>query len=186
MLGHIAVPSLDPTGSPATLSAPMATALLRRELGFRGLVVTDALEMAGARRATWSGEAAVQAVRAGRRRDPAAAPPEVAIRALARAVRTGASTESRIDESVERILAAKEALGCSARRRRRCRPPFTRWAVPPTWSRRSTSRGAPSRWCGTPGVCCRCARRSRCGSCTWCSPATRARTGASRASPKTS
>jgi beta-glucosidase-like glycosyl hydrolase/CubicO group peptidase (beta-lactamase class C family) len=111
MLGHIAVPSLDPSGQPATLSAPVATALLRRELGFRGLVVTDALEMAGVRKGTWTGEAAVKAVRAGA--DVILLPPEtdVAIQSLARAVREGALSEARIDESVGRILAAKESLG---------------------------------------------------------------------------
>jgi beta-glucosidase-like glycosyl hydrolase/CubicO group peptidase (beta-lactamase class C family) len=111
MLGHIAVPSLDPSGSPATLSAPVATTLLRRELGFRGLVVTDALEMAGVRKGTWTGEAAVEAVRAGA--DVILLPPEadVAIQSLTRAVREGVLAEARIDESVGRILAAKESLG---------------------------------------------------------------------------
>jgi len=111
MLGHIAVPALDPSGQPATLSAPVATALLRRELGFRGLVVTDAMEMAGVRKGTWTGEAAVQAVRAGA--DVILLPPEadVAIQSLARAVREGILTEARIDESVGRILAAKESVG---------------------------------------------------------------------------
>ncbi|HVR69869.1 MAG TPA: glycoside hydrolase family 3 N-terminal domain-containing protein, partial [Vicinamibacteria bacterium] len=114
MLGHIAVPSLDPSGSPATLSAPVATTLLRRELGFRGLVVTDALEMAGVRKGTWTGEAAVKAVRAGA--DVILLPPEtdVAIQSLVRAVREGILTEARIDASVGRILAAKESLGLLA------------------------------------------------------------------------
>jgi beta-glucosidase-like glycosyl hydrolase/CubicO group peptidase (beta-lactamase class C family) len=114
MLGHIAVPSLDPSGSPATLSAPVATALLRRELGFHGLVVTDALEMAGVRGSTWTGEAAVKAVKAGA--DVILLPPEtdVAIQSIARAVREGVLSEARIDESVGRILAAKESLGLLA------------------------------------------------------------------------
>jgi beta-glucosidase-like glycosyl hydrolase/CubicO group peptidase (beta-lactamase class C family) len=111
MLGHIAVPALDPSGSPATLSAPVATELLRRQLGFQGLVVTDALEMAGVRRETWTGEAAVKAVQAGA--DVILLPPEtdVAIQSLARAVREGVLTEARIDESAGRVLAAKESLG---------------------------------------------------------------------------
>jgi beta-N-acetylhexosaminidase len=111
MLGHIAVPSLDPSGSPATLSAPMATELLRKGLGFQGLVVTDALEMAGIRAGSWTGEAAVKAVRAGA--DVILLPPEtdVAIQSIVRAVREGLLTEARIDESAARILAAKESLG---------------------------------------------------------------------------
>jgi beta-N-acetylhexosaminidase len=85
--------------------------LLRRDLGFNGLVVTDALEMAGVRGSSWTGEAAVKAVRAGA--DVILLPPEtdVAIQSIARAVREGVLTEGRIDESAGRILAAKEALG---------------------------------------------------------------------------
>src|SRR2546428_6929297 len=69
MLGHIAVPAVDPTGAPATLSAPMATVLLRQQLHFEGLIVTDAMEMAGVK-AAWTGEAAIQAVQAGPSMDP--------------------------------------------------------------------------------------------------------------------
>src|SRR5947199_1726343 len=110
MLGHIAVPAVDPTGAPATLSAPMATELLRRELHFEGLVVTDAMEMAGVK-AAWTGEAAIRAVQAGA--DMILLPPQadVAIRALVRAVRRGQLASSRIDASVLRILQAKERLG---------------------------------------------------------------------------
>jgi beta-N-acetylhexosaminidase len=110
MLGHIAVPSLDPSGAPATLSHPMATDLLRRDLGFGGLVVTDALEMAGVR-AAWTGEAAVRAVNAGA--DLILLPPQagVAIDAVARAVREGDVPAERVDEAVLRILEAKERLG---------------------------------------------------------------------------
>jgi beta-glucosidase-like glycosyl hydrolase/CubicO group peptidase (beta-lactamase class C family) len=116
MLGHIAVPSLDPTGAPATLSQPMATDLLRRDLGFGGIVVTDALEMAGVR-AAWTGEAAVKAVKAGA--DLILLPPQtgVAIDALVRAVRDGELSAERIDASVLRILEAKERLGLHRDRR---------------------------------------------------------------------
>src|SRR6266571_4131149 len=110
MLGHIAVPAVDPTGTPATLSAPMATDLLRQQLHFQGLVVTDAMEMAGVG-AAWTGEAAIRAVQAGA--DMILLPPQadVAIRALARAVREGQLPASRVDASVLRILQAKERLG---------------------------------------------------------------------------
>jgi beta-N-acetylhexosaminidase len=110
MLGHIAVPALDPTGAPATLSAPMSADLLRRELGFGGLVVTDAMEMAGARGA-WSGEAVVRAVQAGADFILLPRDPEVAVRALVRAVREGQIAPERIDLSVLRILQTKERLG---------------------------------------------------------------------------
>ena len=116
MLGHIAVPAVDPTGAPATLSAPMATDLLRQQLHFEGLIVTDAMEMAGVK-AAWTGEAAIRAVRAGA--DMILLPPQsdVAIRALVRAVREGQLAVSRIDASVLRILEAKERLGLDRQRR---------------------------------------------------------------------
>jgi beta-glucosidase-like glycosyl hydrolase/CubicO group peptidase (beta-lactamase class C family) len=117
MLGHIAVPSLDPTGAPATLSAAMATDLLRRELHFEGLVVTDAMEMAGVKAAAWTGEAAIRAVQAGA--DMILLPPQadVAIRSLVRAVRDGQLPAARIDASVLRILEAKERLGLDRQRK---------------------------------------------------------------------
>jgi len=114
MLGHIAVPALDPTGAPATLSEPIAGEL-RRSLGFEGLVVTDALEMGGVR-AAWTGEAAVRAVRAGADFILLPPDPEVAIQAVAREVREGRMPEARIDASVARILAAKERLGLDRKR----------------------------------------------------------------------
>ena len=110
MLGHIAVPALDPTGAPATLSAPINADLLRHELGFGGLVVTDAMEMAGARGA-WSGEAVVRAVQAGADFVLLPRDPEVAVRALVRAVREGQIAPDRLDVSVLRILQTKERLG---------------------------------------------------------------------------
>jgi beta-N-acetylhexosaminidase len=114
MLGHIAVPALDPTGAPATLSEPIAGEL-RRGLGFEGLVVTDAMEMQGVR-AAWTGEAAVRAVRAGADFILLPPDPDVAIQAIVREVRQGRLPESRIDESVSRILEAKERLGLDRNR----------------------------------------------------------------------
>jgi beta-N-acetylhexosaminidase len=114
MLGHIAVPALDPTGAPATLSEPIAGEL-RRALGFHGLVVTDAMEMQGVR-AAWTGEAAVRAVRAGADFILLPPDPDVAIQAIAREVRQGRMPVARIDESVLRILEAKENLGLDRKR----------------------------------------------------------------------
>jgi beta-N-acetylhexosaminidase len=114
MLGHISVPALDPTGAPATLSEPIAGEL-RRSLGFKGLMVTDAMEMQGVR-AAWTGEAAVRAVRAGADFILLPPDPEVAIQAIVREVRQGRLPESRIDESVTRILEAKERLALDRKR----------------------------------------------------------------------
>jgi beta-glucosidase-like glycosyl hydrolase/CubicO group peptidase (beta-lactamase class C family) len=110
MIGHIAAPSLDPSGAPATLSHPMVSDVLRRELGFRGLIVTDAMEMSGVR-AAWTGEAAVRAVGAGADIILLPPDPEVAAQALVRAVREGQLEERRLDESVLRILQVKQRLG---------------------------------------------------------------------------
>jgi beta-N-acetylhexosaminidase len=116
MLGHIAVPAVDASGAPATLSAALAEDLLRRDLGFGGLIVTDALDMAGAR-AAWNGEAVVRAVAAGA--DVVLLPPEprIAVQSIVRAVKEGQLTEARIDASVLRILEAKDRLGLVAARR---------------------------------------------------------------------
>lgn len=66
MTGHLAVPELDPTGAPATLSKPIIQGLLRRELGFEGAVITDALNMhAVSRREPEPGMTALRALQAG-------------------------------------------------------------------------------------------------------------------------
>ncbi len=115
MLGHIAVPAIDPSGTPATLSPALAGQLLRDELGFRGLIVTDALEMAGLSPA-WTGESAVRAVQAGS--DVLLLPSDsrVAIQSVVRAVTEGQIAESRLDASVRRLLETKARLGLHRRR----------------------------------------------------------------------
>ena len=52
MTAHISVPALDPSGDPATLSKPIITGILREEMGYDGVVITDALDMAGRARRT--------------------------------------------------------------------------------------------------------------------------------------
>ncbi len=114
MLGHIAVPALDPSGAPATLSEAIAGDL-RRGLGFQGLMVTDAIDMQGVR-AAWTGEAVVRAVRAGADFVLLPPDPDVAVQAIVREVRQGRLPESRLDQSVLRILEAKERLGLDKKR----------------------------------------------------------------------
>lgn len=112
MPGHLAVPALDPEGAiPATLSRRILTGLLRDEWKFRGLIVTDALDMGGVANSYSPGEAAVLAVSAGA--DVLLMPPapDAAIAALEAAVQSGRIPESRLDDSVRRILAAKARLG---------------------------------------------------------------------------
>ncbi|HSD26141.1 MAG TPA: glycoside hydrolase family 3 protein, partial [Vicinamibacteria bacterium] len=115
MLGHIAVPALDETGTPATLSHPIV-GVLRKQMGFRGLLVTDGMDMAGVKPA-WTGEAAVRAVQAGADMILLPPEPEVAAQSLVRAVREGQLTEARLDASVLRILETKERLGLHKERK---------------------------------------------------------------------
>ena len=117
MSAHLAVPALDPApGVPATLSAPIMTGLLREKMGFKGLIVTDALEMAGVTNTYTTEEAALRAILAGV--DQLLLPPEPAkvIAYLAAAVRDGRVPVSRIDASVRRILEAKASLGLQRNR----------------------------------------------------------------------
>jgi beta-N-acetylhexosaminidase len=112
MTGHLAVPALDPhPGRPATLSPEMIGGLLRRELAFDGLVVTDSLDMGGVARHYAPGEAAVQAILAGA--DLILQPPvaEAVLAALAEAARSGRLALARINESVIRVLRAKARVG---------------------------------------------------------------------------
>ncbi|MER6410886.1 glycoside hydrolase family 3 protein [Streptomyces humidus] len=111
MTAHIVVPSLDASGDPATLSRPVVTGLLRERLGFDGVVVTDALDMAGVRTKYGDDRVPVLALRAGV--DQLLNPPklDVAWNAVLNAVRDGELTEERLDESVLRILRLKARLG---------------------------------------------------------------------------
>jgi len=116
MTAHIAVPALDPAGLPATVSAPILTGVLRRDLGFKGLIVTDAMDMAGLALLYDPGEAAVRAIEAGA--DVLLIPGdcERAIAAIVAAVKSGRLTRKRLDESVARVLEAKIRLGLTRRR----------------------------------------------------------------------
>jgi beta-N-acetylhexosaminidase len=111
MTGHLRVPALDPSGAPATTSGPVLTGILRGELGYDGVVVTDALDMAGARQTAPDDALAVGALAAGA--DLLLMPPstEVAVRAIADAVGDGRLDLQRVEEAVLRILTLKARLG---------------------------------------------------------------------------
>jgi hypothetical protein len=94
------VPALDPTGTPATFSAPILR-FLRDELGFTGLIVTDALMMGAAVQDTPTNPA-VRALAAGCDVLCYPADPQAAYEAIGEALRTGVLTEERIDEAVRR------------------------------------------------------------------------------------
>ncbi|GAA4902200.1 beta-N-acetylhexosaminidase [Stackebrandtia albiflava] len=111
MSAHIRFPELDDSGTPATLSKPILTGLLRDELGFDGVVVTDSLAMEGVRIGHTDAEVPVKALQAGA--DLLLMPPDIAtaVDGVMAAVESGDLTEARIDESVLRILELKHRRG---------------------------------------------------------------------------
>ncbi|MFD4244078.1 glycoside hydrolase family 3 protein [Streptomyces sp. NPDC058525] len=111
MTAHIVFPALDPSGDPATLSRPIVTGILRERLGFRGVVVTDALDMAGVRQKYGDDRVPVLALLAGC--DQLLNPPDLGLahRSVLAAVESGELTEERIEESVLRILELKARRG---------------------------------------------------------------------------
>nr|WSW45745.1 glycoside hydrolase family 3 protein [Streptomyces sp. NBC_01001] len=111
MTAHIVFPALDPSGDPATLSGPIVTGILRERLGFRGVVVTDALDMAGVRQKYGDDRVPVLALKAGC--DQLLNPPDLGLahRSVLAAVEAGELTQDRIEESVLRILELKARRG---------------------------------------------------------------------------
>ncbi|WP_370615166.1 glycoside hydrolase family 3 protein [Mumia sp. Pv 4-285] len=111
MTAHIVVPVLDPSGRPATFSAPILTDLLREEMGFEGVIITDSLSMQGAREEFGDDRVPVEAILAGA--DQMLMPPNlrVAYDGVMAAVADGEITEERIDASVRRILEMKKKRG---------------------------------------------------------------------------
>jgi beta-N-acetylhexosaminidase len=95
---------------PTTLS-PVMNGILRRDLGFEGLIVTDAMSMSGLTLYFTQEEASVRALEAGADLLLKPADPDAAFRGVREAVMKGRMTERRIDESARRVLAAKYDLG---------------------------------------------------------------------------
>ncbi|MFD3981610.1 glycoside hydrolase family 3 protein [Streptomyces griseus] len=111
MTAHIVVPALDPSEDPATLSRPILTGILREELGYDGVVVTDSLGMEGVRTKYGDDRVPVLALLAGV--DQLLNPPNLSVawNAVVAAVRGGEISEARVDESILRILRLKDRLG---------------------------------------------------------------------------
>jgi beta-N-acetylhexosaminidase len=109
MTAHVSYPALDPSGLPATLSRPILTDSLRGELGFRGAVVTDCMNMHAISHNFEAGEAAVQAVLAGC--DLILTDQwDLTLQALVRAALEGRITMSRLEEAAVRVRQVKEAV----------------------------------------------------------------------------
>jgi beta-N-acetylhexosaminidase len=112
MTAHIQVPALDPAEfAPATLSQPIAGGLLRGELKFDGLIVTDSMGMAAVTARLPPGDAAVRAVLAGNDVVLHSPDDEAAVVAIKAAIERSEIPIARVEESVRRILRAKARLG---------------------------------------------------------------------------
>ncbi len=112
MVAHIAFSEIaEMQGRPATLDPYFIETVLRGQMGFDGLVISDGMDMGGITQNYWSGEAAVLAIKAGV--DVLLIPPEVetTFQYLLASVRVGRLAEARLDESVRRILRAKLDFG---------------------------------------------------------------------------
>src|SRR6185503_13017878 len=113
---HIALPGIDPGQlRPGTIAPNILTGILRDSLGFHGLIVTDALNMAGVAD-LYGAEAGVRAFLAGADLLLQPADPRAAIDAMARAVDRGDITMERLDTSVRRVLELKRRIGLFTRR----------------------------------------------------------------------
>lgn len=106
MTAHVCYPTLDPEGRPATLSPPILTGLLRGELGFDGLAVTDALIMEGLTEDTDEAHAGVEALAAGC--DVLLYPQDTGavIREVEAALADGRLSRARVEEALRRVDAA--------------------------------------------------------------------------------
>jgi beta-N-acetylhexosaminidase len=109
VMSNLAYPTLDPSGRPASLSEPIIK-LLRDNLGFRGVVITDSLSAGAITRKFAAADASVFAIEAGA--DMLLMPEDLAkaFAAIKDAVASGRISEARLDESVTRILIAKSQL----------------------------------------------------------------------------
>jgi len=104
MTAHVAYPALDPSGAPATLSREILQWMLRQQMRFDGLIVTDALIMEGVLKGQTEGEAAVQALRAGCDLLLYPSDTKAVCAALENAVRTRALDAERVRQSTRRRL----------------------------------------------------------------------------------
>ena len=130
MVGHLAMPGLDPSGEPATHSYPITTGILRDNWNFDGIIITDGMEMTGLTQSAWAGESAIRSIAAGA--DILLLPMSVqqTVDAVETAVHNGRLAESRIDSSVARIWRMKTEMGLFYERQ-------------PTWSTVEGKVGIP-------------------------------------------
>lgn len=112
MVAHMHMPALDSTANlPATLSKPIVTGLLRREMRYGGLVITDAMVMKGVTKYFKPGEAEVRALMAGNDVLERLVSVPRAIAAIRQAIRQGRLRQQDIDQRCKKVLAAKYWVG---------------------------------------------------------------------------
>ena len=111
MVGHIAVPAISGNNTPATMSREIVTGLLREELEFEGLIITDSLEMGAITELYESDRVALAALEAGCDILLMPANLETAFEAIVKAVENGQYSQAQLDTTVERILRFKERNG---------------------------------------------------------------------------
>lgn len=115
MVAHLEVPSIEPqSGVPTTLSHAVITDLLRKQLGFSGLIVTDALNMKGVTSTNPAGEIEVKALEAGNDLLVYVENVDLAIRGIQEAIRAGRISEQDIERRCKAILKAKHWSGLGA------------------------------------------------------------------------
>ena len=111
MVAHLDIPALDPNGVPSTLSKPIITDLLKGELGYQGLVVTDAMNMKGVTEGNAPGVVDKDAILAGNDLLEFTEDVPKAIAEIKKAIRNGLITQKEIDQRVRKILAVKQWVG---------------------------------------------------------------------------
>jgi beta-N-acetylhexosaminidase len=111
MTAHLAFPALDDSGDPATLSRPILTGVLREQLGYQGVIVTDSLAMQGVRDRYGDAEVAVRALEAGVDQLLMTPAMDEAYGAVIEAVTSGRIAEGDLDAKVRRVLELKYERG---------------------------------------------------------------------------
>ncbi|SDR91045.1 glycoside hydrolase family 3 N-terminal domain-containing protein [Christiangramia echinicola] len=111
MVAHLDIPALDSTGAPSTLSKPIITGILKERLGFKGLIVTDAMNMKGVAEGNEPGVVDKDAVLAGNDLLEYSEDIPKAITEIRNAINSGLISQAEIDERCRKILAVKQWVG---------------------------------------------------------------------------
>ncbi|WP_026932938.1 glycoside hydrolase family 3 N-terminal domain-containing protein [Christiangramia echinicola] len=111
MVAHLDIPALDSTGAPSTLSKPIITGILKERLGFKGLIVTDAMNMKGVAEGNEPGVVDKDAVLAGNDLLEFSEDIPKAITEIRNAINSGLISQAEIDERCRKILAVKQWVG---------------------------------------------------------------------------